>query len=52
MTVGERKPDFKLTTNTLYIALTDELWVVYYANCEENWPRFNGTALYVEKKIF
>ena len=25
---------------------TDELWGVFYEHFEENWPRYNGTALY------
>ena len=27
--------------------LTGELWCVYYEDFEENWPRYNGTALYM-----
>ena len=38
MTVTERKSDFKLTTDTPYLALTGELWGAYYENFEENWP--------------
>ena len=45
MTAAERKSDFKLTTDTPYLALTGDLWGVYYENFEENWPRYNGTAL-------
>ena len=40
MTATEYKSDFKF-------ALTGELWGVYYENFEENWPRYNGTALYL-----
>ena len=47
MTAAEPKSDFKLTTDTLYLALTCELWGVYCEDLEENWPRFNGTALYM-----
>ena len=46
MTVTEHKSDFKLTPATPYLALTGELWVIYFDHCEENEPRYNGTALY------
>ena len=36
MTASERNSDFKLTTDTPYLALTGELWGVYYENIEEN----------------
>ena len=49
MTATERKSDFKLTTDTPYLALKVELWGVCYENFEENLPRYNGTALYLEK---
>ena len=53
MTAAERKSDIKLKTGTPYLALTGELWGVNYENFEENWPRYNGTALYFCKiKIF
>ena len=32
------------TTNTL----TDELWGVFCEDFQENWPRYNGTALYIK----
>ena len=32
-------------SNTPYLALTGELWDLYYENFEENWPFYNGTAL-------
>ena len=41
------KSDLKLTTYTPYPALTGELWGVYY-DLKENWPRANGTALYIQ----
>ena len=31
---------------TPYPTLTGELYGVYHENFEENWPRYNGTALY------
>ena len=46
MITRERKSNFWLTTDTPYLALTGELWGVYYENFEENWPRYNGTVLY------
>ena len=45
MTAIERESHFKLTANTPYLVLMEELWGVYYANFEENWPRYNDTAL-------
>ena len=45
MRIAEHKSDFKLTTNTPYLALTDELWDVYCEDFEENWLRCNGTVL-------
>ena len=51
MTVTERKPDFALTTATLYfalttatpyIALTGDLWGVFYDYFEKYLPRYNG----------
>ena len=46
MTATERKPDFKLTTDTPYLAHSGEVCGVFYENFEEVWPRYNGTALY------
>ena len=46
MTAAELKSDFKLTTDTPYPALTDELWSVYCGHLGENWPRYNVAALY------
>ena len=34
------------TSNSQYLALTGELWGVYYEDFKENWPRYNGTSLY------
>ena len=31
---------------TPYLALTGELWGVFSEYFLENWPRYNGTALY------
>ena len=46
MTAVEYESDFKLTTDTPYLALMGELWGVCCEDIEENWPCYNGTALY------
>ena len=51
MTAGESRSGFKLITDTPYLALTGELWGVYYESYEENWPRCNGTALYFQVSV-
>ena len=48
MTAAELKPDFKLATDTPYLALMGELWGVYCEDFAENWPRYNGTTQYTE----
>ena len=47
MTAAESESDF--TTDTLYLALMGELWVVFCEDFGENWPRYNGTALYLKQ---
>ena len=47
MTATEWKSDFKITTDTLYLALTGELWGADCDDVRQNWPRYNGTALYL-----
>ena len=47
MTAVERKSDFKLTTDTPYLALPGEPWGVHCEKLGENRPRYNGTALYL-----
>ena len=47
MIATERKSDLDLTTDTPYLAITDQLWGAYYGNSEANWTRYNGTALYL-----
>ena len=44
--MAESESDIRITTDTPYRALTEELWGVYCEELEENWPRYNGTALY------
>ena len=41
MTAAEPESDLKHTTETQYLALTDE-------EIGESWPRENGTTLYVQ----
>ena len=51
MTATEHKSDIKLTADTPYLTLTGELWGVCHENFEENWPHYNGTALYYVKSV-
>ena len=44
MTEAKHKPHFKLTTANL----TGELWGAFYKDIADNWPRYNGTALYMK----
>ena len=46
----ERKSDFELITDTPNLALTGELWGVYYENFE-NWPLYYGTPLYLAATV-
>ena len=46
ITVLETESDIRITTDTPYLALTGELRGVYFKDFGENWPRYNGTALY------
>ena len=41
----ENESDFEHTKDTPYLTLMSELWGVYCENFQENWPRYNGTAL-------
>ena len=43
---AEYKYDAGSTKDTPYLALTGELWDVFCGYLWENWPRYNGTALY------
>ena len=42
----ESKSEFEPTKYIPYLALPGELWYVFYKDFEENWPHYNGTALY------
>ena len=52
MTAAERVSDFNLITYTPHLALTGELWGIYCEDYGENWPRYNGTALYILNSKF
>ena len=45
-TRAEYQSGAKSTKDTPYLALTGELWGVFWEYIWENWPRYNGTALY------
>ena len=47
ITVAEIGSDIRITTDSLYLALTGDLWGAYCEDFRENWPRYNGTALYM-----
>ena len=42
----EYKWELEATNDTPYLALTGELWGGFCDDFRENWPRYNGTALY------
>ena len=44
--VAEYQRNAGSTKDTPYLALTGELWGVCCEYLWENWPRYNGTALY------
>ena len=46
-TEAEYQPDAGSTKYTPYLALTGEPWGVFCEYLLENWPRYNGTALYM-----
>ena len=45
--MAEHKSNIRLTKDTTYLALTGELWGAFCEDIWENWPRYNGTALYI-----
>ena len=51
MTAAECKSDFKLTKDTPYLALKDELWGVDCEDSVENWPLYYDAALYTTVMI-
>ena len=48
-TEAEYQSNAGSTQDTPYLALTGELWGVLCEYLWQNWPRYNGTALYVYK---
>ena len=46
-TEAEYQPDARYTKDNPYLALKGEIWVVFCECLWENWPRYNGTALYL-----
>ena len=40
---------FELTKDTPYLALSGELWSVFYEYFNRNWPCYKGFLLYAEK---
>ena len=46
VTETEYKSQFLPTKYTPYLTLMGESWGVFCKDFEENWPRYNGTALY------
>ena len=47
-TESEYQPIAIYKKDNPYLALTGELWVVFCEYLWENWPRYNGTALYFD----
>ena len=51
-TEAEYQLDAVSPKETPYLGLTGELWGLFCEYLWENWPRFNGTALYLSIKDF
>ena len=47
-TETENRSDAETTKDTPYLALTGDLLDVFCEYLWENWPRYNGTALYMD----
>ena len=47
MTVAESESGIRITTDTPYVALTGKQWGVCREDFGGNWPRYNGTPLYI-----
>ena len=43
---------FELTKDTPYLALSGELWSVFYEYFNRNWPCYKGFLLYIGIIIF
>ena len=48
---AEYQSNAGFTKGTLYLALTSELWVSFCEYLWDNWPRYNGTALYLKAML-
>ena len=46
LTEAEYKSECQITNYTPYLARVGELWGRFCEDLVENWPRYNGTALY------
>ena len=45
--MAESKLHLRITTNTPYLShIMGEVWGVFCDDFGQNWPRYNGTALY------
>ena len=47
LTETEYELEFEYMKDTQYLALTGELWGVFREDFGENWPGYDGTALYI-----
>ena len=54
MAAAAHKSDTELTKDTPYLALPGKLWGVCCEDLGENWPCYNGIALYIvsQSEIF
>ena len=43
---------FELTKDTPYLALSGELWSVFYEYFNKNWPCYKGFLLYISDTSF
>ena len=43
---------FELTKDTPYLALSGELWSVFYEYFNRNWPCYKGFLLYHHMQLF
>ena len=43
---------FELTKDTPYLALSGELWSVFYEYFNRNWPCYKGFLLYIENNEY
>ena len=50
--MAESESYLRITKDNPYLALTGELWDVYFEEFGENWLHYNGTALYEVSELF